>query len=57
MRLKQTLLLDLNRALKEAIAGGEGMKGDSLRLLGIYKQMGQAHEAISVLKESKVRPS
>ena len=56
LRLKQTLLLDLNSALKQAIAGGEDMKGDSLKLLGIYKQMGQAHEAMNVLKESKGRP-
>ena len=56
LRLKQTLLLDLNSALKQAIAGGEEMKGDLLKLLGIYKQMGQAHEAINVLKESKGRP-
>ena len=55
LRLKQTLLLDLNSALKQAIAGGEDMKGDLLKLLGIYKQMGQAHEAMNVLKESKGR--
>ena len=56
LRLKQTLLLDLNSALKQAITGGEGMRGDLLKLLGIYKQMGQAHEAMNVLKESKGRP-
>lgn len=55
LRLKQTLLLDLDSALKQAIAGGEEMKGDLLKLLGIYKQMGQANEAITVLKESKGR--
>ena len=55
LRLKQTLLLDLNSALKQAVAGGEDMKGDLLKLLGIYKQMGQAHEAMNVLKESKGR--
>ena len=55
LRLKQTLLLDLNSALKQAVAGGEDMQGYLLKLLGIYKQMGQAHEAMNVLKESKGR--
>ncbi|KAL2059344.1 hypothetical protein ABVK25_000636 [Lepraria finkii] len=53
LRLKQTVLLDLNSALKQADAGGEERRGDLLKLLGIYKQMGQANEAMKVLKESK----
>ena len=53
LRLKQTVLLDLNSALKQAVAGGEERRGDLLKLLGIYKQMGQANEAMKVLKESK----
>ncbi len=53
LRLKQTVLLDLNNALKQAVAGGEDMKGDLLKLLGIYKQMGEASEAMQILKESK----
>lgn len=53
LRLKQTVLLDLNSALKQAVSGGEHMRGDLLKLLGIYKQMGQASEAMQVLKESK----
>ena len=53
LRLKQTVLLDLNSALKQAVAGGENMEGDLLKLLGIYKQMGEATEAMQVLKESK----
>ena len=53
LRLKQTVLLDLNSALKQAVAGGEDMRGDLLKLLGIYRQMGEASEAVQVLKESK----
>ena len=53
LRLKQTVLLDLNSALKQAVAGGEAMRGDLLKLLGIYRQMGEASEAMQVLKESK----
>ena len=53
LRLKQTVLLDLNSALKQAVAGGEDKKGDLLKLLGIFRQMGEASEAMQVLKESK----
>ena len=53
LRLKQTVLLDLNNALKQAVAGDDDMRGDLLKLLGIYKQMGEASEAMQVLKESK----
>ena len=53
LRLKQTLLLDLNSALKQTVAGGEDLRGDLLKLLAIYKQMDEAKEAMQVLKESK----
>lgn len=53
LRLKQTALLDLNSALKQAVSGGENMRGDVLKLLGIYKQMGEASEAMQVLRDSK----
>jgi len=53
LRLKQTVSLDLNSALKQAVSGGEGSKDDSLKLLGIYKQMGQAREAVAILRETK----
>ena len=53
LRLKQTVVLDLNSALKQAVAGNEDMRGDLLKLLGIYKQMGEASEAMQILKESK----
>ena len=53
-RLKQTVLLDLNNALKQAVGGGEDSRDDLLKLLGIYKQMDQGDEAISILKEVKL---
>lgn len=53
LRLKQTVLLDLNSALKQAVAGGEDLREDLLKLLGIYRQMGEASEAMQVLKELK----
>ena len=53
MRLKQTILLDLSSALKSAVAGGEETKDEILKLLGLYKQMGQGDEAIMELKELK----
>lgn len=55
LRLKQTVLLDLNSALKQALMGGEESRRDLLKLLGIYKQMGQANEAIVILREWKER--
>lgn len=57
LRLKQTVLLDLNSALKQAVGAGEKSTGDLLKLLGIYKQMGQANEALKILKESTGRPT
>jgi len=54
LRLKQTVLLDLNNALKQAVAGSEEARDDLLKLLGIYKQMGQGDEAIAVVKEAKL---
>ena len=51
LRLKQTVLLDLNSALKQVVSGGQDMSGDWLKLLGIYRQMEEASEAMQVLKE------
>ena len=53
-RLKQTVLLDLNNALKQAVGGGEDSRDDLLKLLDIYKQMDRGDEAISVLKKVKL---
>ncbi|KAL6722201.1 hypothetical protein ACLMJK_001308 [Lecanora helva] len=53
LRLKNTVLLDLNNALKQAVSNGENGGDDLLKLLMVYKQMDQGDEAISVLKELK----
>ena len=55
LRLKQTVLLDLNNALKQTVGRGEEGRVELLEILSIYKQMGEANEAIAVLKE--VRPA
>ena len=54
LRLKQTVLLDLNNTLKQTFTGSEGSRDDLLNLLGIYEQMGQASEAMATLKELKL---
>lgn len=54
LRLKRTVLLDLNNALKQAVAREEEGRDDLLSLLSVYKVMGQANEAIAVLKETKL---
>lgn len=53
LRLKQTILLDLNTALKQAVAEGDVSRDDLLELLDLYNQMDQAQEAVTVLRESK----
>lgn len=55
VRLNQTILLDLNSALKQAIISGNDMTDDLLKILGIYTEMDAVNEAIKVLKESKER--
>lgn len=51
MRLKYTLLLDLSNALKQSI----GLKDETriMRILGIYRGMDEAEEAVRILKASK----
>ena len=52
-RLKQTVLLDLGSALKQAMAAGEEAKPAVLHVLGTYKMMGMANEALKIVKEFK----
>lgn len=54
LKLKEMVLMDLNNALKQTVAGGEETRDDLLKLLGIYNQMGQANEAMAILRESKL---
>lgn len=66
VRLRQTVLLDLNNALKAAAAlqsaaptGGKGGNNNQdkerglIKLLAIYRDMGEAEEALKILREMK----
>ncbi|KAI0186717.1 oligomeric golgi complex component, COG2-domain-containing protein [Astrocystis sublimbata] len=50
MRCRNTLLLDLNAALKEARKAGEPGRGKLLRLMGVYVMLEAQGEAVSALK-------
>lgn len=52
-RVKNTLLLDLSTALKVAYSGGETASSRLLKIMSIYRDMGEAPEAIKVLKSLK----
>jgi len=52
MQVRNTILLDLSTALKEA-AGGDGSRGNVVKLLGVYSDLDAAQEAVKVLKDLK----
>lgn len=49
-RLRNTLLLDLRTALKQARSAGAGGNGRTLKIVAIYRDLGEAGEAIKTLK-------
>ncbi|KAI9771056.1 MAG: hypothetical protein M1839_002953 [Geoglossum umbratile] len=51
LRVKNTLLLDLASALKDASAR-KASRGRVMRILGVYRELGEGGEAIKVLKEA-----
>ena len=51
LRLRQTVLIDLSSALKQAATDGEDGKNAILEILAVYKMMEAWKEATSVLKE------
>lgn len=53
LRLRQTILLDLSNTLKQCSAGSDQQKGKIIKILGIYREMGDFEEALKVLKERK----
>ena len=53
-RLKQTILLDLDNAFKQAVVSEEEPGDDLLNLLNIYHQMGHPEKAVALLKELKL---
>lgn len=55
LRLKQTILLDLGNALKQVYAIRSDQRGNVLRILDVYRTMGEQGEALRMLKEAKKR--
>jgi hypothetical protein len=53
LRLRNTIVLDLNAALKQAISLGEGGKTRMIKILGIYRDLGVGEEAVKVLRDAK----
>ena len=53
LRLRQTVLLDLSNALKQMPSSSDGDKGRLMRILGIYRDLGESGEALKVLRERK----
>ncbi|TAQ87265.1 hypothetical protein B7494_g4439 [Chlorociboria aeruginascens] len=53
LRVRNTILLDLNTALKQAAGMGELGKVRLIKLMGIYRDLGAGREAIQVLKGLK----
>ncbi|KAL9634709.1 MAG: hypothetical protein Q9164_003928, partial [Protoblastenia rupestris] len=53
LRLRQTVLIDLSSALKQAATDGEDGKNAILEILAVYKMMEAWKEATSVLKETR----
>ena len=53
LRLKQTVLLDLSGALKQVSATSDEDKERLMKILAIYRDMGEPEEALKVLKVRK----
>ena len=52
-RLRQTVLLDMGNALKQAMAGGDDEKGAVMKILEVYRMLDEPKEALGVLKEAR----
>ena len=57
LRLRQTVLLDLSNALKGMQASSDEEKGRVMKILGIYRDMGESDEALKVLRAWKRQSS
>jgi hypothetical protein len=53
MRIRNTILLDLATALKQAKAGGGVGSQRLIKILGIYRDMEEGPEALKILKDMK----
>ncbi|KIW01573.1 uncharacterized protein PV09_07047 [Verruconis gallopava] len=54
-KIRETLLLDLSTALKQAKAAGAKGKAKLLRVVALYGELSEGREAIRVLKETKTQ--
>lgn len=55
IRIRNTILLDLNMALKQAVSAGQRGKLRVVNILELYRDMSASGEAVKVLKDSKGR--
>ncbi|KAL3423155.1 hypothetical protein PVAG01_04903 [Phlyctema vagabunda] len=55
LRVRNTILLDLNNALKTTLPMGEAGKSRIVKILAIYQDFGAGAEAIKVLKDLRSR--
>lgn len=53
LRLKQTVLLDLGNALKQMSSASDEDKARLMKILGIYRDMGESEEVLKIFKERK----
>ena len=53
LRLRNTLLLDLSTAMKQANGNDEHNKVRLLKVIGLYREMGEDRDATEVLKDLK----
>ena len=55
LRVRNTILLDMSTALKQAAATGESGKARVMKLLSIYRILNAGNEAVKVLRDLKSR--
>ncbi len=53
LRVRNTILLDLSTALKQAVAAGEEGKTQLVKILSIYRDFKAGEEAVKILKDVK----
>lgn len=49
-KIKSTLMLDLNAALRQAKAKGKDGSGSLLKIVSMYRELGETNEALKILK-------
>ena len=55
IKVRNTILLDLSTALKQAVGLKDGGQPRVIRILGIYRDLGAGDEAIKILKDLNPR--